>query len=277
MEKENIILHENRYGQKIWIDVRESIGQAIIKKGIYDENAIYYIEKILQAMPDSICLDIGANIGNHALVMSKFCKMVYCFEPQQEALVLLNKTKAINQLNNLKIFPVALSDKDEELVFYKNKEGHGGSSTFVADLKAHHCVTENLICVIGDDLLQNNDIHKIDFIKIDVEGFEPHVLKGLEKSILKSRPIIMMEWNNKTTKQQFAENDLFNNLFQQYEIKAIANNHHKYYWGRKWYSQILRFVYRKFSKKRRVVMNFFPELDYTNILLIPVERRHYII
>lgn len=268
---ENITLHENIYGQKIWVDITESIGQSIIKKGIYDENAIYYIEKILKSMHDPICLDIGANIGNHALVMSKFSKMVYCFEPQDEAIHLLNKTKEINQLHNLEIFPIALSDKNEELVFYKNLDGHGGSSTFISHLKANKYATVNITCVIGDDLLQKNNIHKIDFIKIDVEGFEPRVLKGMKQTILTSRPVIMMEWNNESTKKQFAENNLFKTLFPSYQVKAITTNHHKYYWGKKWYSQVIRFFYRKFSKKRRIIMDFFPELDYTNILLIPAE------
>jgi FkbM family methyltransferase len=267
-----ITLHENIYGQKIWVDAGESIGQAIIKKGIYDENAIYYMEKILQSMNDPVCLDIGANIGNHALVMTKYSKMVYCFEPQKEVVDLLNKTKEANHLNNLEVFCTALSDKNEELVFYKNLDGHGGSSTFISCLKANKYATENITCVIGDDLLQKNNIHHIDFIKIDVEGFEARALNGIKQLIQKSRPVIMMEWNNEMTKKQFKEDDLFNTLFQNYQIKAIANNHHRYYWGKRWYSQILRFFHRKCTKKQRVIMNFFPELDYSNILLIPAER-----
>src|SRR6185437_5546038 len=164
---------------------------------------------------------------NHAIVMSKFSKIVYCFEPQQDAVNLLNKTIAANHIHNIEIFPIALSDKNEELVFYKNLDGHGGSSTFISSLKANKYVTENITCMIGDELLQKNNIHKIDFIKIDVEGFEPQVLNGIKQSILKFRPIIMMEWNNEATKKQFSENDLFHNLFQNYKIKAIASNHHK--------------------------------------------------
>ncbi len=57
-----IALRENIYGQKIWLDEHESIGQAIINKGIYDEHAISYIEKILQKLKDPVCLDIGAKL-----------------------------------------------------------------------------------------------------------------------------------------------------------------------------------------------------------------------
>jgi FkbM family methyltransferase len=269
----NILLKENKYGQKIWVDENESIGKAIIKKGIYDANGIHYINKILQLIDAPICLDIGANIGNHALIMARHSKKVYCFEPQTDIVNLLKKTINENNIKNMEIFCLGLSDKNEKLTFYKNLDGNGGSSTFIADLKGTNYQIENFECRVGDEIIEQNRIEKIDFIKIDVEGFEAHSLSGLKNSILKFRPIIMMEWNNQVTKEKFQQHDLFNTLFKNYEIHSILNNHHRYYWGKRWFSRTARVFYRKLTKKRPLLYHFDRKLNYTNILFIPPERK----
>lgn len=265
-----MVLTKNKYGQKIWVNEQGHIGEAIINKGIYDPNAIYYIEQILQLIENPICLDIGAHLGNHALIMSRLSKMVYCFDPVPSNIHFLTKTKNENNIKNMKIFCMGLSDKNEKLIFYKN--GRGGFSTFVSDLKGTDYTTENLTCAIGDEILTQNNIETIDFIKIDIEGFEARALYGLRNSIQNGRPIIMMEWNNKITKEQFKKYDLFKTLFKNYQIYSILNNHHHDYWGNKWSRQIMRFFYRKWVKKRRLLAHFDPQLNYANVILFPKEK-----
>lgn len=256
----------NKFGQKIWINSNNHIGKAIIEKGIYDEHAIHYIEKILQQIPQPICLDIGAHIGNHALVMSKFSHMVYCFDPDPENVHALKCNQKENNILNMQIFDCGLSDKNEELIFYKQ------GSTFVSALKKDHSETETLFCKIGDEVLQQQCVKKIDFIKIDIEGFEARALSGLKQTIQASRPIIIMEWNNDTTRKQFEKYHLLKTVFKDYQILAISHNHHKSYWGKQWYKQFLRFFYRKIVPKQRKLCRFFPEISYANVILFPTEK-----
>lgn len=264
---QKLIAMKNKYGQTIWSMPDNHIAEAIIKHGVYDEHAIQYIEKILKAMPASpVVLDIGAHIGNHALVMTQHSKMVYCFEPMSENVTVLQRNQADNHIQNMQIFPFALSDKNENLTFYKD------GSTFVSELQHEGSATETLTCKIGDEVLLENNINQIDFIKIDVEGFEAQALRGLSHSIQASQPVVMMEWNNDTTRELFVKYDLFNTVFKNYQVRAISHNHQKHYWGVKWYSQIARFVYRKFVTKRRLLTAFTPEGEYTNILLFPVDK-----
>jgi FkbM family methyltransferase len=260
------ILTKNKYGQSIWINKENHLGQAILEKGIYDGDGVHYIEKILERIDNPICLDIGAHIGNHALVMTKYSKMVYCFEPDDDSIKILNKNVEENHIRNIKIFPFGLSDKNEELTFYRQ------GSTFVSSLKKDDSQIESLTCKIGDEVIQENHIEKIDFIKIDIEGFEGEALYGLKQSIQHSRPVIIMEWNNDITREKFKKYGLFNTVFSHYRILAISHNHHKHYWGTKLHSQFLRFLYRKIFRKRRIICPFVPEARYANVLLIPQEK-----
>ena len=102
----NVVLKENKYGQKIWVDENEEIGRTIIAKGIYDEHAIYCIEKILQSLDSPVCLDIGANIGFFSLLAAKCVGAsgkVIAFEPNPSTADILEKNIALNGFKNILI------------------------------------------------------------------------------------------------------------------------------------------------------------------------------
>lgn len=256
----------NKYGQKIWIEPNNHIAEAIQEKGVYDENTIHYIEAILEQLDHPVVLDIGAHVGNHALVMAQFSSMVYCFEPMPQTVAILQRNIEDNQIRNMQVFNIGLSDQNQTLPFYND------GFTFVSDLQQQGSAVQSLVCCVGDDVLAQHQISQVDFIKIDIEGFEGRALYGLRKTIEKSRPVVVMEWNNDHTREQFEKYDLFGTVFVDYEVRAISHNHHPSYFGRHWYSKLMRFFYRKFTAKSRELIPFYPEMDYSNIVLFPSEK-----
>ena len=80
--RENLIVVENLYKQKILLNPKDTIGKKILLDGIYDKTGLYFIENILSKLHQPIVFDIGANIGNHALRMGEYCDVLYLFEPQ---------------------------------------------------------------------------------------------------------------------------------------------------------------------------------------------------
>ncbi len=137
-------------------------------------------------------LDIGANIGNHSLFFSEHFLNVYSFEPLSINFELLK----INSLNkdNIKIFKFGASDKDEIKYIVSTFDIDPGHSQIIEDVekfkdfKSEKVQTKNL-----DNFLGENNVSKIKFIKIDVEGFEFRVLKGLKNTIISEKPIIAFE------------------------------------------------------------------------------------
>ena len=59
----------------------DSITNEIQKKGEYDARALASIKEILSLIKPNISLDIGANIGNHSVIISDYTDKLYCFEP----------------------------------------------------------------------------------------------------------------------------------------------------------------------------------------------------
>lgn len=141
------------------------------------------------------CLDVGANVGNHAVFFAKEMKAscVVCFEPNDVALELLKINVALNDAAaiDLNLAAHALGDHEGRGTIETRHENNLGFGV----LKESGDGTVEV--ATGDELLASA---AFDFVKIDVEGHELAVLRGLERTILRDRPIIYVEVNNVNVK-----------------------------------------------------------------------------
>jgi len=272
---EHPVVAENIYRQKILLDPQDTIGKKILRDGIYDKTGLYFIEKVLSKIDQAIVFDVGASIGNHALRMSQYCHKVYLFEPQARIAAYLQQTMSLNNIKNWQICPFGLSDQDETLPLYRNLESNVETS-FVADLKAKHFATEEAKVCVGDRVVELNQLSRLDFIKIDVEGFEAKVIAGLSQSIQQFRPVIFMEWDKAITKRQFEEYDLLDKLFGSYLIKAIRRNPQESTLLKKIGGIIRHFFSPGTERKRWIVGDFKPQSNYRHIVFVPQEKAHLI-
>lgn len=164
------------------------VDMMIFKHGIYEKDIIDEIFKTLT--PEKNFIDIGANIGQHSLLLSPYCKNVYAFEPIKEICEQFQKSKKLNHYQNINIFNLAVGSKKETKTF-NLVEGHAGTSSFVKRKE------ENVkIIQVHADTLENilGEI-KMDTVKIDVEGYEAVVILGNKDKFQRDSPIIFMEYN----------------------------------------------------------------------------------
>ncbi len=135
--------------------------------------------------PDSVVLDIGANIGNHTLYFANelHAAKIYSFEPIESTFKILEKNIDLNNLQDkVKIFNRGLSNASgRATIRHFDKENIGNTELFVGH--------GNIEISALDDF----DIPKVTFMKIDVEGMELQVLEGALETIKHSRPFIWVE------------------------------------------------------------------------------------
>lgn len=259
----------NCYQQQLLVNPDDEIGSHIIRYGLYDGEGLQVIERLLKSLCDPIVFDIGANIGNHAIAMSQWCQHVYCFEPQPEFIKQLKQQFELNQIKNFTVFPFGLSHKTGQHTYFINQDGNYGASTFVAELKSKNYFEQLLPLKVGDQVVAEENIERVDFIKIDVEGFEAEVFKGLQQTILRHKPIITFEWNNQITRNRFKELDIFNTMLSDYEPKALLSNYHKSHWTHKTLRGLRRSIYRSTHLENWWLGSFLPEHQYTHVFLFP--------
>lgn len=135
---------------------------------------------------NAVILDVGANIGNHTIFFAKECsaKKIYAFEPTEKTFQILEENIKINQLTNIVVaMNIALGAKDTNVDMIVDAKDAGSNR-----------VEENACGGIAMNALDNLIIDDyIDFIKMDVEGYEYEVLKGAEQTIAKYKPDIFVE------------------------------------------------------------------------------------
>ena len=135
-------------------------------------------------------IDIGANIGAISLLASKIVKKVYSFEPVPFTYKRLLEQIKLNNSKNIIVVKKGLGSKKEKIPFYVNKYDQGLSS--VMPKKNYKKMFLEITTL--DDFFKNK-IEKINFIKIDVEGYEFETLKGMKKTIEKNHPKIILEYS----------------------------------------------------------------------------------
>lgn len=150
-------------------------------------------ENIYQKIKNGdVVLDVGSNIGEVLLNMAKVNPdgRIYGFEPVKSTFDKLQKNVSLNSFSNIYLNQLAVSDTNET-VYYQAKEGHSGGTMMSKESKIN---SPNFIeAMTLDNFAELNLIEKIDFIKVDIEGFEMNFIKGALQTLKKHKPSIFIE------------------------------------------------------------------------------------
>ncbi len=182
-----------------------------INGGRYEEE--YYAVLASFRKPNSIFLDIGANLGVYSLRMAPLLRKgkVFAFEPNTAIRTLFERSIHLNGLADLvKVYEVGASDKDEKLKLYV-PEGHTGGASVVSTgsgVAGMEIEVRRLDGILAD-------IAGFDIAKIDVEGHELSALRGMQALLSRSpNAVIIFE---KLSLNSSIESDLVN-LFRSHQM-----------------------------------------------------------
>ena len=176
----------------------DRIGADISIVGIYAKAELEGLKDCIFNKIDtqkSVCLDVGANIGNHTLYFAQFFNQVYSIEPHPEIFELLKFN--VRKYNNVKVFQFGLSNKNDEMIIATDQDTSYGSSSLrnkVNSKFGKDADDFNVKVKKFDDFFnQINEENNISFVKLDVENHELKALQGMKKTLKQNSPIICFE------------------------------------------------------------------------------------
>lgn len=161
--------------------------------GAYEQDELEAMRSLVSER-SAVALDIGANVGHHTLYMASFCAQVHAFEPYENVASAIDDKIQRNGLRHVQVHRVGLSDQEQVLDYFAPQGVNTGTGTFVATHETqNNRLVGQLRVVKADDYFQALQLERVDLVKIDVEGFELSVLRGMPETLRRHRPIVMLE------------------------------------------------------------------------------------
>ena len=144
--------------------------------------------------PGCVVFDVGANFGYYSISLASAMQgngRVYAFEPCQTTFRRLQTNIALNHLESIiESVPCGLSEKSG-VAYLDGVNGNSGATALSAQAMGEAIELDTL-----DHFCEANNVHRVDVIKIDVEGSELRVIEGGRATLCRHRPTIMVEFNS---------------------------------------------------------------------------------
>jgi FkbM family methyltransferase len=170
------------------LNLEEVIDSSLYYSGTFEAEAEAVLETLVQ--PGMVAVDIGANFGYHTFRMARSAGAngrVLAIEPTTWAYDKLQRNAALNPaIANIDYAKVGLSDTvvgETEIAFVSSYRLDGAQTSR----------PETVRLTTLDALVEELHLPRVDFIKLDVDGFEGRVLHGAERTLTQYRPVIFFE------------------------------------------------------------------------------------
>ncbi len=194
---------ENRQGLLLLLDRKSYIDTWLLVRGSWERPQIDYLSTLVAkhcANREAIFLDIGAHAGLYSLILRKVVKFerIIAFEPDPRNLAQLYANLLMNDATQaVEVLPIALSSFDGNLVLVQDEnravtqvtEGSAESGTILGSR------LDSLLDVRGKAIV----------CKIDVEGHEADVLRGMTALIENNRIILQVEIHDARCDEMLAQ------------------------------------------------------------------------
>jgi FkbM family methyltransferase len=154
----------------------EPVGLALWMDGVYEPETLQFLKKHIA--PDSVFVDVGANIGAFSIPLAHYAERVIAIEPSPQVLSYLKKNVALNHLSNVSIAGCAASMPGCDSVdLYIPPESHFGMASSAPQF---HVEPTMVPARSLDSILSEHGVLRVSAMKIDTEGYEAHVLLGAQ-------------------------------------------------------------------------------------------------
>lgn len=180
-------------GVTMFLTLKDWVQKKIFLHGYYEKNETFFWNNLTK--DKKVIFDIGANVGYFSLIAAKQIAKngnVYGFEPVSFVYKRAKYNCEINNFKNLILLNFAISDHPGEITINVGNDENLGMSS----IHQHNYLSGNIETVktdTVDNFINSYSIAQLDIIKIDVEGSEAFVLTGMEKTLVKHKPLILIE------------------------------------------------------------------------------------
>jgi len=175
------------------LDIRDLVQETLLLESIWEPKTTHYLCDSLA--PGQVFLDVGANAGYFSLLASRRvgeAGKVFAIEPNPVMVNQLRQNVQRSRLTNIAIVEAACSDSVDVRDLYVGNPYNTGNSSLSRDNLAW-AKSVKVTCTTVDLLVEKYGLDRLDLVKVDVEGAELQVLRGMSTTLKRLRPRIIVE------------------------------------------------------------------------------------
>ncbi|MDB6134317.1 MAG: hypothetical protein JWM59_2560 [Verrucomicrobiales bacterium] len=180
------------FGRRYKGNLNTFIDWSVYYYGAYTKEELLCMRDFLEVMDHPVVVDVGANIGHHSLFASTIAARVHSFEPFPAVIRKLEEKLELNAVKNVTVHKAGLGDTTETLSFFPPNTSNTGTGSFCNSEGKGEAI--ELEVRRADDYFESAGITRIDYLKMDIEGFEVKALQGMRETLTKHRPVCFVEW-----------------------------------------------------------------------------------
>ncbi len=175
------------------LDLRDNLQRILYYTGSYEPQVVGLIRRCLRR--GDVFVDVGAHVGIHALTAARRLQTlgsghVFAFEPARDSAERIRRAAKANGLD-VTVVEVALGSASGTVELF-GEEGYDEADAGVRSQYGKGPRVATVRVVTFDDWAREQRLRRLDVVKIDVEGAEPLVLRGMRESILRLRPRLLV-------------------------------------------------------------------------------------
>lgn len=180
-------------GKTYWIEENDTLYSQRLRAGQYQKSNWEFAQKVLPQF--RTCIDIGSNNAVNAINYADRFERVECFEPTPLAQQLWRNTVRDNSVENVELHTVALGERKTttEILLHPRNGGHNHLAHWDKNPRSDRERSTRDTATVEVRTLDSFEFERVDFIKIDVEGYEWFVLQGGVQTISRERPLLQLE------------------------------------------------------------------------------------
>lgn len=198
--RKNYLKRIHRNGFVFELDLKNYVDQWIYLTGFFERADYLEVLEAVSQNPGSVVFDVGAQIGFYTLGLARTVGAigsVHAFEPNPASFKRLRQHVSANGSKNVILNQVALGEaKVKKALLAPTCFNTGGATLLPIPLPDSWGLTSFEVQIMPlDEYCEQNRIQRLDFVKIDCEGYEPFVLQGAKNALRTWRPRLLVEFN----------------------------------------------------------------------------------
>lgn len=186
------VLKKRRGHPAFWTMPYDTICRDIFVNGAYEQELIAGMCALVPERHGTV-LDVGANMGNHGVHFAGRYDRVVCFEPVPRNCWILKANLHLNGIRNVTVIEKGLGEAPDTLFIDSDDPRNTNNGLVRGEALPGTAGKTSVAVARGDDEVAALGGGPILMIKVDVEGLEPQVIKGLADTIRQHRPMVYWE------------------------------------------------------------------------------------